>query len=124
VLVALSGAYESIDFHEEKAAAAANDELLTAIDIAELLVEKGLPFRRAHEQVGQLVAEVVSTGRSLYEVAVAHDLPVSSVMFAKGQSLRARRSPGASGPDAREAQNRWIADEVARLTARTNSLPE
>ena len=124
VLVALSGAYESIDFHAERAAAAADDELLTAIDIAELLVEKGVPFRQAHEQVGQLVAEVVSTGRSLYEVAVAHDLPVSSVMFAAGQSLRARRSPGASGPDAREAQNRCIADEVARLTVRTNSLPE
>jgi hypothetical protein len=45
VLAAMNGAHQSMTFH----AAAADDQLLVAIDIAERLVSEGVPFRQAHE---------------------------------------------------------------------------
>src|SRR4029450_12534986 len=50
---------------------AAGDGLLLATDIADLLVERGLPFRRAHEVVGRLVRHCVATGQALRDVDAA-----------------------------------------------------
>ena len=38
---------------------------VTALDLAEVLVERGVPFREAHEVVGGLVAMLVADGRTL-----------------------------------------------------------
>ena len=53
VLAAMNGAYRSMTFHVDVAAAAADDHLLVAIDIAERLVAGGMPFRQAHEVAGR-----------------------------------------------------------------------
>jgi argininosuccinate lyase len=105
VLRALRGAYGSLTFHDEVAAAAADDELLVAIDIAEELVGEGVPFRRAHERVGQLVAEALSSNRSLRDVVQStEETKRFAGLFDKGVSLQRRSSPGAAGPKASEAQ--------------------
>ncbi len=49
---ALAGAYETMRFNVDVASAAANDPLIVAIDLAEWLVERGVPFRQAHQRVG------------------------------------------------------------------------
>jgi argininosuccinate lyase len=105
VLRALNGAYHSLEFHESVAASAASDELLVAVDLAEELVVTGVPFRQAHERVGALVAEALASGRSLREV-VAGDESLDHLLglFDEGVALSRRRSPGASGPAAREEQ--------------------
>ncbi len=112
VLRALTGAYRSMEFHESVAAAAAGDEFLVAVDLAEELVVAGVPFRRAHERVGALVAEALASGRSLREV-VASDESLRHLvgLFDEGVALSRRRSPGASGPAARE-------DQMTRVLAR------
>jgi len=48
--------------------AASSDGLLLATDIADLLVERGTPFRRAHEIVGGLVRHCLATGTSFRDL--------------------------------------------------------
>jgi argininosuccinate lyase len=109
VLRALRGAYGSLTFHDGVAAAAADDELLVAIDIAEELVGEGVPFRRAHERVGQLVAEALSSNRSLRDVVQStEETKRFAGLFDKGVSLQRRSSPGAAGPKASEAQTQKL----------------
>lgn len=49
----------------ERCAAAVSDPLLLATDLADYLVRRGVPFRRAHELVGKAVALSVSSGTPL-----------------------------------------------------------
>jgi argininosuccinate lyase len=51
--------------------AAANDPVLLATDLAEYLVRKGVPFRKAHHIVGKTVALAERTGKSLSRLALA-----------------------------------------------------
>jgi argininosuccinate lyase len=61
----------TISFDQERMAAAATDELLAATDIADLLVKRGVPFRRAHGIVGGVVRAAVDQGKALSELTEA-----------------------------------------------------
>ena len=112
VLAALRGAYDSLEFNEVVAAQAADDELLMAIDIAEVLVGEGLPFRQAHEFAGRLVGEALREGRTLKEVvASTPDGERFAVLFADGSGVVRRTSPGSSGPATAHQQ----ADELHQI---------
>ena len=65
VLPALTGAIASARFDRERLAAAASDDFALATDVAEALVLLGVPFRDAHERVGQLVAAAEARGSGL-----------------------------------------------------------
>jgi argininosuccinate lyase len=56
-LAALAILVEGLAFDRDRLAAAAADPLLRATDAAEALVEQGVPFRDAHEQVAAQVRE-------------------------------------------------------------------
>ncbi len=119
VLEALTGAYASLEFHLEVAAAAAADANLVAIDIAERLVEEGVPFRQAHERVGRLVGEAATKGLSLVDLVRADDDLARFVhLFEPGSALAHRSSPGASGPLASPAQRERLVKAVAGLRER------
>jgi argininosuccinate lyase len=84
---------------------------VTALDLAEVLVERGVPFREAHEAVGRLVSGRGGLGGvSAAELAAAHG------SFAAGdedlvdpvESVRSRRSPGGGSFDS-------VRDQIARL---------
>jgi argininosuccinate lyase len=64
-LTAARGMLSTISFNRERLAAAASDELIAAVDIADLLVRGGLPFREAHGAVADLVRAAVEEGRPL-----------------------------------------------------------
>src|SRR4029077_17138264 len=51
-----------LTLNRERAGRAASG-LLLATDVADYLVGKGMPFRRAHEVVGALVRKLVTEGR-------------------------------------------------------------
>src|SRR4051795_10050650 len=55
-------------FDRERLAEAADDEMLAATDIADLLVRKGMPFREAHGVVGGLVRAAIESGRTLSQL--------------------------------------------------------
>lgn len=120
---ALAGAYQSLTFHGDVMATAADDELLVAIDIAESLVVEGVPFREAHERVGSLVGEAVRSKVTLESLVRADgDLSRFVDLFAPGAALSRRKSPGASGPQAYRVQGYQLAGEVSNAEERVRSL--
>ncbi|MDD5260734.1 MAG: argininosuccinate lyase [Methylacidiphilales bacterium] len=61
---------EDVKVNQAACECAASDPLLLATDVADLLVQKGVPFRRAHEIVGQAVALSEKKGCLLSELKV------------------------------------------------------
>jgi argininosuccinate lyase len=64
-LAAARGMLETVEFNRERLSTAASDEMIAAVDIADLLVRGGIPFREAHGIVAGLVREALEQGRSL-----------------------------------------------------------
>jgi argininosuccinate lyase len=67
-LAAARGMIESMTFKRERLAAAATDEMLAAVDVADMLVKRGVPFRQSHGIVAGLVREAVESGRTLSQL--------------------------------------------------------
>lgn len=103
---ALAGALEamtaligSAEFHPPPP-----DPSVTALDLAEILVERGVPFREAHHAVGALLAALAAGGRALPEATIA-DLVEADPRFESADlsltdpagSVRRRRSTGGAG---------------------------
>ena len=55
-LAVAAGCLSAVHFNEERCRHAASDPLLLATDLADYLVELGIPFRKAHHVVGALVS--------------------------------------------------------------------
>ena len=68
-LAAATGMLGGIRFNQERLAAAAEDEMLAATDLADALVKEGVPFREAHGLVGGLVRSALDSGKSLSELS-------------------------------------------------------
>ena len=101
--------------NREKMKEAASDPNLLATDLAEYLVKKGVPFRKAHETVGKIVAEAMAKRTDLQAVPAARlkrfsalfDSDVAKI-FDVRRSLSARRGVGAPAPENIKAQiNHW-----------------
>jgi len=67
-LAAAKGMLGGITFRRERLAAAATDEMLAAVDVADMLVKRGIPFRQSHGIVAGLVREAVTSGRVLSQL--------------------------------------------------------
>jgi argininosuccinate lyase len=104
-----------IKVHRERMETAAADPSLLATDLAEYLVKRGVPFRKAHELVGKLVAECATKKRRLDQVSIDELKKTSPVfesdfanVFDLRRSLKARRAIGAPSPRNVAAQiKRW-----------------
>ena len=59
-LEVMAGAIATLRVNQDAMRRAAEDPLLLATDLAEVLVREGVPFREAHEVVGKLVRHCVS----------------------------------------------------------------
>jgi argininosuccinate lyase len=68
-LAAAGGMLASVSFDRERLAAAAADEMIAAVDIADLLVRAGVPFREAHGIVAGLVRVALDSGRRLSDLS-------------------------------------------------------
>jgi len=89
---------------------AASDPNLLATDLAEFLVQRGMPFRDAHNVVGELAAQAAETGRPLDELCKSSPLFEGGVaqLFDPRESLRRRTATGAPSPEnVREQIARW-----------------
>ena len=92
--------------------AAASDPLLLATDLADYLVKNGLPFRQAHELVGQAVALSVQTETPLDQLDLSqvseHYGADAKDVFDLQTALAARTNPGAPSIDNVRAEvARW-----------------
>ena len=99
-LAALRGVYDTVAWHEERMAAAADGPAAAAIDLAEMLVEQGMPFRQAHALIGGLVRESLERHVPLVELVAAHpDLGEAATdLLEPGVAVTRRRTPGGAGP--------------------------
>src|SRR5215216_415029 len=68
-LQAATGMLAGISFSRERLAAAASDEMIAAVDVADMLVRRGVPFRQSHGIVAALVREAVDSGRTLSQLS-------------------------------------------------------
>src|SRR3954467_1427384 len=113
-----------LTLNRERAEAAASG-LLLATDVADYLVGKGMPFRRAHEVVGALVRKLIAEKRdfetlSLAEWRAASELGEPDVVarVTPAVSVQAKRTPQSTAPDAvgaRLADVRAWLDGLAEL---------
>jgi argininosuccinate lyase len=93
-------------------AAAAASGLLLATDVADYLVGRGLPFRRAHEVVGALVRKLVAEERD-FESLSLEEWRAASDKF--GPDVVARVTPGVSVAAKQTPQSTAPAAVAARL---------
>ena len=64
----MAGVLENLELKKENLAKALKGGFLTATDMADYLVTKGVPFRTAHSQVGQTVHYAEEQGKELAEL--------------------------------------------------------
>jgi len=101
-LGALAGMIDSATFDFARMASAANDPMLGATDLAELLVARGVPFREAHAVVGALVRESIASGRPLADLVRADERlgEEGAAVLQPGAAVQRRVTPGGGGPAA------------------------
>jgi argininosuccinate lyase len=99
--------------------------LLLATDVADYLVTRGMPFRRAHEVVGAMVRRLLAAGRDFSDLTAdewraasevfGDDAPEAATALA---SVRARRTPQSTNPEAVQSAldecRTWLASLPAR----------
>jgi argininosuccinate lyase len=67
-LQAATGMLTGMSFDRSRMADAASDEMIAAVDVADMLVRRGVPFRQSHGIVAGLVREAVDSGRTLSQL--------------------------------------------------------
>jgi argininosuccinate lyase len=117
-LAAVRSVVRGLTLDRERAAVAASGMLL-ATDVADYLVRRGLPFRRAHEVVGSLVRKLLAEGREFHSLSAKEWRAVSELFDADiaahvtpKASVAAKRTPQSTAPAAVE---RVLADVRAWL---------
>ncbi len=112
-LRALAGLFATIEFHHDRMQAAADGSFAAAVDLAEYLVERGVPFRKAHALVGGLVRDSLERHVPLAELVQAHpDLgDAGAKLLEPGVAVSRRTTPGGAGAAA-------VAEQVERFTRR------
>jgi len=104
----------AMELNEEKCRAAAADPMLLATDLADYLVNKGIPFRHAHELVGKAVAAAIATRTPLDQLDLAAIDPAygpdAKEVFSLERALKVRTNPGSPSIDNVRAEiSRWHA---------------
>jgi len=97
----------NLEFRSERlAGAAAGGGFMTATDLADYLVVKGMPFRQAHSVVGKVVAHCLAQGKALTDLKLDElqhfariiDDDVFACLPVEG-SVASRRSIGGTAPE-------------------------
>ncbi|MGH9056581.1 MAG: argininosuccinate lyase [Acidimicrobiales bacterium] len=99
-LVALTGVLETATWDTDRMRQAADSPYSATVDLAEWLVERGTPFRRAHAVVAGLVRDAIERHVPLHELVEAHpDLGAEALdLLVPGVAVSRRRTPGGAGP--------------------------
>lgn len=116
-LGAMSGMIATVTWVPERMQAAADSETTSATDLAEWLVQRGVPFRDAHATVGRLVRRHLAGEASLRELVIAepslgHD---AAALVAPGVAVQRRTTAGGAGPAAVAVQMGRFRSKLAEL---------
>jgi argininosuccinate lyase len=101
-----AGLLAALKVRPERMHAALRGGFLTATDLADYLVTKGVPFRTAHEQVGLLVRQAETEDQELWELSledIQKFAPAAGMdvfdWLKPEDSVARRRSPGGTAPE-------------------------
>ncbi len=105
-LPVVAGVIRTLEPDPQAMRAALSSEML-ATDLADYLVERGVPFREAHHVVRRLVQRAISRGRTLADLSV-EDLQAESAAFGEDaravldfeRSVARRTATGGTAPEA------------------------
>jgi argininosuccinate lyase len=111
----LAGTLAGISIHPARCAAAVADPALLATDLADYLVERGVPFREAHHAVGAVVKLAETQGKPLNQLATADVKKCHAgygddwaTVFDLKRAMAKRRGTGMPGPAQIKKQTaRW-----------------
>ncbi|NNL86094.1 MAG: argininosuccinate lyase [Myxococcales bacterium] len=125
-LLVMTGAIATLSVREKAMRNAAEDPMLLATDLAEVLVVAGVPFREAHEVVGKLVRHCLDTARdprtlSLEELRSFHTAFPSPAADLIGLERSVEARDGVGGTSRRRVEAALAAAE-ARLEAEAEAL--
>jgi len=99
-LAAMTGMLATVTFNIGRMQAAADGPASAAVDLAEWLVARGMPFRKAHSVVGGLVRDSLERHVPISELVEAHpELGTEAVaLLEPGVPVTRRTTPGGAGP--------------------------
>jgi argininosuccinate lyase len=122
-LSAMRGLLETAELVPARMAAAADAPAAAAVDLAEWLVERGVPFRDAHARVGAMVRASIERGVGLDELVMTEPElgPDALALLEPGASVGRRRTPGGAGAASVAAQIEAARD---RLDTQAAWFPE
>jgi argininosuccinate lyase len=125
-LGALTGLMQTSTFDLPRMAAAADSPYLVSTDLAEFLVERGMPFREAHALVGGLVRDSIERRVPLVELVGAHPALGDEALelLEPGVSVTRRTSPGGAGPAPVAVQLGHFRARLERDEARLSTAAE
>lgn len=105
-LAVFTGMMEGVKINRAACAAAVADPMLLATDLADYLVNRGVPFRHAHELVGKAVGLCTQRGCDLPQLTLADYQAISPVYqqdlydcFQLERAMAARKGIGAPSPE-------------------------
>jgi argininosuccinate lyase len=112
-LGAIAGLLATAEIVPARMQAAADSQHSAAVDLAEWLVQRGVPFRDAHARVGQLVRHSAERGLPLDELVLTEpDLgPDALALLEPGTAVLRRTTPGGAGPAS-------VAEQLVKARAR------
>jgi argininosuccinate lyase len=109
-LAVFTGMVKTLKVKADRTDQAAGQGYILATDVADYLVKKGLPFRRAHEAVAKLVSYAVEKGKELHQLELG-EYRQFSPLFDAGvldvsvtSSIKARSAVGGTAPEQVDAQ--------------------
>lgn len=119
-LIALSGMISTATFNARAMLSAADAEALVATDLAEWLVQQGMPFRQAHGVVGAVVRESLASSTPMVDIVRTHPQlgADAAALFESGVAVQRRQSPGAAGPLAADVQKQRLSSAIVEAKAR------
>ena len=123
VLKAVAGLVETLTWDADNMANAVDSSMSGAIDLAEFLVARGLPFREAHGIVGRLVGKSLHEGVALVTlVEESSELgPEAAALLGPGESTAHRQTPGGAGVAAVAQQLERLTDQIALEVEQLNA---
>jgi argininosuccinate lyase len=119
-----------VTFHPEKCRVGVDEGFTQATDLAEALVKKGMPFRKAYQVVGTLVRRCQEQGLNLRQATVemaqgidaSLDAATLAVLEPAGAVAR-KASAGSTGPAAVEATLVQLETQAKELAAKGAKVP-
>ncbi|MER3402539.1 MAG: argininosuccinate lyase [Armatimonadota bacterium] len=120
---------ETVQWRPDRMRAALTGDFSTATDLADYLVRKGMPFREAHQCVGQIVRACIERNLGLESVDIEFLRQFSPFFEADAlailspeASVRARTSYGGTAPESVKAQIEMARSALQVLERRLSDL--